>query len=110
MMAPAGLRDIVGYADAIGPGMRAIIPLAVDGTLGRPTTLAHDAHVVGLELHPYTFRPENQFQAKNFWLGTDPTTRNEAGSIAEIRAYLDAGIDAFFIDDPALGRKAVDLR
>ena len=110
MMAPTGLRDIVGYADAIGPGMRAIIPLAVDETLGRPTTLAHDAHVLGLELHPYTFRPENQFQAKNFWLGTDPTSRNEAGSIAEIRAYLDAGIDAFFTDDPALGRKAVDLR
>jgi glycerophosphoryl diester phosphodiesterase len=110
MMTQTGLRDIASYADAIGPGMRAIIPLTADGTLGRPTTLAHDAHAAGLELHPYTFRPENQFQAKNFWLGTDPATRNEAGSIAEIRAYLDAGIDAFFTDDPALGRKAVDLR
>ncbi|MBB6188147.1 glycerophosphodiester phosphodiesterase [Rhodanobacter sp. MP7CTX1] len=110
MMTPTGLRDIASYADAIGPGMRAIIPLVADGTLGRPTTLAHDAHAAGLELHPYTFRPENQFQAKNFWLGGDPATRNEAGSIAEIRAYLDAGIDAFFTDDPALGRKAVDLR
>ena len=110
MMTPAGLHEIAGYADAIGPGMRAIIPLTTDGMLGRPTTLAHDAHVAGLELHTYTFRPENYFQAKNFWLGSDPTTRNEAGSIAEIRAYLDAGIDAFFTDDPALGRKAVDLR
>jgi glycerophosphoryl diester phosphodiesterase len=110
MLTPAGLREIASYADAIGPGMREIIPLTADGMLGRPTTLAHDAHAAGLELHPYTFRPENGYQAKNFWLGSDPATYNEAGSIAEIRAYLDAGIDAFFTDDPAIGRKAVDLR
>jgi glycerophosphoryl diester phosphodiesterase len=110
MMTPAGLRDIAGYADAIGPNIRSIIPLATDGTLGKPTTLAHDAHAVKLELHPYTFRPENHFQAKNFWKGSDPKTFNEEGSIAEIRAYLDAGVDAFFTDDPALGRKAVDGR
>jgi glycerophosphoryl diester phosphodiesterase len=110
MMTPAGLRDIAGYADAIGPNIRSIIPLAADGTLGKPTSLAHDAHAVKLELHPYTFRPENYFQAKNFWQGSDPKTFNEAGSIAEIRAYLDAGVDAFFTDDPAIGRKALDGR
>lgn len=110
MMTPAGLRDIAGYADAIGPNIRAIIPLAKDGTLGQPTSLAHDAHAVKLELHPYTFRPENHFQAKNFWQGSDPKAFNEAGSVAEIRAYLDAGVDAFFTDDPAIGRKAVDGR
>lgn len=110
MMQPAGLREIAGYADAIGPNIRAIIPLAKDGTLGQPTALAHDAHAVKLELHPYTFRPENHFQAKNFWQGSDPKTFNEAGSIAEIHAYLDAGVDAFFTDDPAIGRKAVDGR
>lgn len=110
MMTPAGLHDIVGYADAIGPNIRAIIPLKADGTLGAPTSLVHDAHAAGLELHPYTFRPENHFQAKNFWQGSDPKTFNEAGSIAEIRTYLAGGIDAFFTDDPAIGRKAVDGR
>ena len=110
MMTPAGLRDIAAYADAIGPSIRSIIPLAADGSLGQPTTLAHDAHAAKLELHPYTFRPENFFQAKNFWKGSDPKTLNEAGSIAEIRAYLEAGVDAFFTDDPAIGRKAVDGR
>lgn len=110
MMKPAGLREIATYADAIGPNIRAIIPLAADGRLGKPSALVHDAHVAKLELHPYTFRPENHFQAKNFWQGGDPKTFNEAGSIAEIRAYLDAGIDAFFTDDPAIGRKAVDGR
>jgi glycerophosphoryl diester phosphodiesterase len=34
--------------------------------------------------------------------------RNPAGSIAEIQHYLAAGVDAFFTDDPALGRQAVD--
>jgi glycerophosphoryl diester phosphodiesterase len=110
MMTPAGLRDIATYADAIGPNIRSIIPLAADGTLGQPTALVHDAHAAGLELHPYTFRPENFFQAKNFWQGSDPKTFNAGGSIAEIRAYLDAGIDAFFTDDPALGRQALDRR
>jgi len=110
MTKPAGLCDIASYADAIGPNIRAIIPLAADGTLGKPTSLVHDAHAAKLELHPYTLRPENHFQAKDFWQGEDPKTFNEAGSIAEIRAYLDAGIDAFFTDDPAIGRKALDRR
>ena len=110
MAMPKGLRAIASYADAIGPNIRAIIPLAADGTLGRPTSLVHDAHAAKLELHPYTFRSENRFQAKNFWQGDDPDTVNAAGSVAEIRAYLDAGIDAFFTDDPAIGRKAVDGR
>ena len=38
----------------------------------------------------------------------DPAARNEAGSIREMRAYIEAGIDGFFTDDPALGRRAVD--
>jgi len=110
MMTPAGLRAIAEYADAIGPNIRAIIPLAADGTLGTPSPLVHDAHAAKLELHPYTFRPENFFQAKNFWNGSDPKTFNQAGSVAEIRAYIDAGVDAFFTDDPALGREALDKR
>ncbi|MGC1548884.1 MAG: glycerophosphodiester phosphodiesterase [Rhodanobacter sp.] len=110
MMTPVGLNEIAGYADAIGPNIRQIIPLTADRRLGVPTALVHDAHVAGLEVHVYTFRPENQFMARDFWSSDDPATRNEAGSIAEIRAYLDAGIDAFFTDDPALGREAVDKR
>lgn len=110
MMTPAGLREIARYADAIGPSIEAIIPRTADGRLASPTTLVHDAHALGLELHPYTFRPENQFLAKDFWRGDDPRSYNEAGLIAQLHAYLDTGIDAFFIDDAAIGRKAVDAR
>jgi glycerophosphoryl diester phosphodiesterase len=110
MMTAAGLRDIAAYADAIGPNLRTIVPLGPDGRLAAATTLVRDAHAAGLELYPYTFRPENHFQPRSLWLGSDPRTFNEAGSIAEIRACLDAGIDGFFTDAPALGRKALDGR
>ena len=110
MMTLAGLREVAAYADAIGPNVRAIIPLQPDGTFAEPTALVRHAHAAGLELHPYTFRPENHFLPKPLWQGSDPHTFNEAGSIAEIRAYLDAGIDGFFTDAPALGRKALDGR
>jgi len=108
MTTPTGLREVAGYADAIGPNTRAVMPLGPDGHLMPPTSLVRDAHAAGLEVHPWTFRPEQQFMARDFWRGDDPAVRNEAGSIAEIRAYLDTGIDAFFTDDPALGRAAVD--
>lgn len=110
MRAPAGLRDIATYADAIGPCLRAIIPLEVDGTYAAPTSLVHDAHAAGLEVHAYTFRPENRFLPRSLWQGDDPGTVNVAGAVTEIRTFLDAGIDAFFTDHPAIGREALDRR
>lgn len=108
MMTPAGLHDIAAYADAIGPNARAIVPVAIDGTLAAPTSLVRDAHAAGLEVHAYTFRPENAFLPRSLWLGDDPRTIHAAGSMLEIRACLDAGIDAFFTDHPAIGRAALD--
>ncbi|MEO5626268.1 MAG: glycerophosphodiester phosphodiesterase [Dokdonella sp.] len=108
MMKPAGLREIARYADAIGPWTRSIIPLDPHGALGTSTALVRHAHAAGLEVHAYTFRPENHFLPANLRDAAGDSARNEAGSIAEIRAYLAAGIDAFFTDDPAIGRKAVD--
>jgi glycerophosphoryl diester phosphodiesterase len=110
MMTPRGLRDIATYADAIGPSARAILPLRPDGGIDAATPLVRDAHVAGLEVHAYTFRPENCFLPRKLWRGDDPHAFNEAGSIAEIRAALDAGIDAFFTDHPAIGRVALDRR
>lgn len=108
MMQPQGLAEIARYADAIGPNKLSVIPRAADGRLSTPTALVADAHAVKLLVHPYTFRPENYFLPSDLRAPGTPATHNEAGAIAEIRAYLDAGIDGFFTDDPALGRKAVE--
>ena len=107
MVTPAGLAEVARYADVIAPPTRAIIPLAPDGKLARPTSLVADAHKAGLLVHIWTFRPENYFLAADFREGGDPAYRNEAGSVREIQAYLRAGIDGFFSDDPGLGKQAL---
>jgi len=108
LLTPAGLREVATYADAIGPNARTILPLDDQGRLGPPTPLVREAHAAGLQVHAWTFRPENVFLPKSLWHGGDPATYNAAGSIAEIRAHLAAGIDAFFTDDPSLGRQALE--
>lgn len=110
MTTPEALRHIAHYADAIGVQSRRVVRVDANGKLGQPTALVWNAHAAGLEVLAYTFRPENTFLPRTLWQGADPRTRNEAGSIAEIRAHLDAGIDGFFADDPALGRKALHAR
>ncbi len=107
MLSPKALRDIAEYAHAIGVPSRSYMAVDAAGELAMPTSLVRDAHAAGLDVIAYTFRPENQFLPRSLWLGDDPRVRNGSGSIAEIRAHLDAGIDGFFTDDPALGREAV---
>lgn len=109
MMQPAGLRAIAAYADIVAPDTRSIIPLGPDKRLRTPSPLVAAAHAAGLKVMPYTFRPENHFLPADFQTGAGPAARNPAGSIAEMRAYLAAGIDGFFTDDPGLGRQAVVL-
>lgn len=103
-----GLRAIAGYAQLVGPSLRSVIPLTADGALGAPTALVAEAHAAGLQVMPYTFRPENHFLPGALQDARGAGAVNRDGSIAEIRAYLAAGIDGFFTDDPAVGRAAVD--
>ncbi len=35
------------------------------------------------------------------------TLQSPAGSLAEMGRYIQAGIDGFFTDDPAIGRRAI---
>ncbi|MFC5461451.1 glycerophosphodiester phosphodiesterase [Massilia niabensis] len=103
-----GLRDMALYADVVAPVNRAVIPLGQGDRLAEPTTLVADAHRAGLPVVAWTFRPENAFLAADFRNGAGPNARNEAGSIAEMRRYLDTGIDGLFSDDTALARRAID--
>lgn len=108
MVSPRGLREVATYADVIAPPTRAVIPLGQDERLAAPTSLVADAHRAGLQVVVWTFRPENVFLAADFRNGAGLDARNEAGSIAEIRRYLETGIDGLFSDDTGLARAAID--
>ena len=106
MLTPAGLAEIKGYADGIGPWKPQVMSLTVvpfkatnaagtayTGSLAdvntvTPTSLIADAHRAGLFVHTYTFRSEQEYLA-GFYQG-DPT--------AEYLAFFRAGIDGVFTD------------
>lgn len=108
LIAPAGLESIADYANAIGPSKSLIIPRDADGASGAPTSLVSNAHAVGLAVHPWTFRAENNFLPTNLRSSADPT---QVGDLAgELNAYLAAGIDGFFTDHPAIAHQALLAR
>ncbi|XAO70676.1 MAG: hypothetical protein AAYR33_06250 [Acetobacteraceae bacterium] len=67
-----------------------------------------DAHEAGLLVHSCTARPENFFLPKELRNGAAPEACNPEAMIAEVKRYLDMGLDGFFTDDPAFERLAVD--
>lgn len=98
LVTPAGLKGIATYADGIGPAKDRVIGRDAAGKLLPPTPLVADAHVAGLKVHPWTFRPENYFLPTGLRQGVDPAARGDIA--AEYRAYLAAGVDGVFSDDP----------
>jgi glycerophosphoryl diester phosphodiesterase len=101
---PRGLAEIATYADGIGPDKSRIVAGNSAGKpLGQPTTLVRDAHRVGLLLHPFTFRPENEFLASDFRVG-DPSSKEythaRGDQPAELALYYSLGVDGLFADNP----------
>jgi glycerophosphoryl diester phosphodiesterase len=109
MVRSQGLTEIATYADYVAPATRLVIPLDPEGRLGPKTELVEAAHDAGLLVSTWTFRPENRYLAADFRDGSAPEARNERGSIAEMRRYMETGLDAFFTDDTALGVIAAGL-
>lgn len=99
-----GLQQVAEYVDGIGPDKRQVISAEVDGALGVPTSLVADAHAAGLLVHPYTFRAENKFLPVNLQSGGGPAKKGD--EVAEQIAYLKAGVDGLFTDQPDLGVEA----
>ena len=108
MMTADGLAAIAAYADWVAPWTRQLIPLGAGDRLAEPKAVIADAHRCGLLVGCYTFRPENQYLAADFRNDAGANARNPEGSVAEIRRYVSEGLDGFFTDDPALGRRALD--
>ena len=102
-----GLAEIAGYADGVGPSKGYVIPV-VGGILdpANATTFVHDAHAVGLVVHPYTYRVENQFLPLNLRIGSDPNGRGDLQG--ELEMFLEVGIDGFFTDNTDVGVTARD--
>ncbi len=109
-----GLAEIATYADGIGPWKRMIVSvknvdanndgkaddLNNDGAINdadrvtlAPTSLVQDAHKVGLQVHPYTFRNEAGTLASNY--GGNPAK--------EFEQFINLGVDAYFTDFPGTG-------
>lgn len=89
------LRVIAQYADAIGIAKALATPEAIQA-----------AHAANLQVHVWTFRAENEFLPSDLQAGGG---RAAHGNLeAEIRRYLDRGIDGFFVDFPAIGVRARD--
>ena len=80
------------------------MPSEPDGTLAAPSSVIEDAHDAGLFVHGWTFRRENRYLSAGHRRGVNP---NGAGDmVGEVRAFLAAGMDGFFTDNPDLGAQA----
>jgi glycerophosphoryl diester phosphodiesterase len=101
LVTAAGLREIARYADGVGPEKIQVIPRDAAGNLTTPTNLVRDAHAARLQVHPYTFRAENNFLPTNLRSSAD--LREYGNLFAELDAYFAAGIDGFFTDNADLG-------
>jgi glycerophosphoryl diester phosphodiesterase len=108
MATPGGLKAVAAYADGIGPNKALVIPRNMLGTLGKSTALVGDAHKAGLAVHPWTFRRENYFLPLGQKSGINPLAIGDLES--EIRAFLAAGVDGVFSDNPAQAVTARDKR
>lgn len=102
-----GLAVIAQHADAVGVHKSLVVPRTAAGTLGEPGPLVADAHASGLAVHAFTFRSENAF------LPVDLRRGDRDGDLgdgrAECVAFLRAGVDGLFADDPGTAVVARDL-
>ena len=100
----AGLREIAGYADAIGPHKRLVVQFA--NGQASDSGLARRARAAGLGVHPWTLRAENEFLPQDLRSSQGASAHGDLAR--EIQALLDAGVTGFFSDHPDLAVKARD--
>jgi glycerophosphoryl diester phosphodiesterase len=106
MLTPDGLRDVARYARGIGVDKVLVLPRDAEGRLRPATALVRDAHAAGLLVHVFTLRAENRFLPADFRGSGPPEARGDLAG--EAGAFLKAGIDGFFADQPELGVRARD--
>lgn len=90
MLTHDSLKEISSTAYGIGPYKRYIVPEVEKGVAGAPTNLIAEAHSLGLKVHPYTFRSEDQYLLKDY--NQDPQR--------EYLQFFELGVDGLFSDFP----------
>ena len=90
LTSPKELAKIAEYAEALGPYKRLIIPVSEDKRLKPATSLINDAQAVGLKVHTWTFRKEDQYLAPDY----------NGNPQAEYEQFFKLGIDGVFSDFP----------
>jgi glycerophosphoryl diester phosphodiesterase len=93
----AGLKDIAGYADAIGPEKRLIVPVGPDGSLLPPTDLVTRAHALGLLVHVWTLRIDKEFLPAGY----------HGRAEAEFEQFRTLGVDGLFTDFPDVAARVL---
>jgi len=96
LVTPVGLAGIARYAAGIGPAKDRIVSRDAAGFSQHPTPLIHDAHAIGLLVHPFTFRNENRFLPAEERSSTDPNAYGNA--FAEYQQFYALGVDGLFSD------------
>lgn len=90
LTSPIGLAGIAEYADAIGPYKQLIVPVSKEKRLQPATSLIKEAHALGLKVHAWTFRDEQQYLAADY----------QGNPQAEYEQFFKLGIDGVFSDFP----------
>ena len=106
LITPEGLKDIASYATGIGPSKTMVVPVK-EGKNAAPTSLVRQAHAAGLLVHVWTLRPENAFLPAALKAHPVENGATRGDALADIEAFLRAGVDGLFTDDPAVGRQAI---
>jgi glycerophosphoryl diester phosphodiesterase len=108
LVTATGLRRVATYADAVGVAKDLVLPRHPDaGTIGDPSAVVADAHAAGLLVHVWTLRDENAFLPTGYRRGEDPAAIGS--SMEEAQAFLDAGVDGLFTDQPDTTLEACGL-
>ena len=103
MVTPEGLRLIASYAHGVGPDWSLVLPTTA-GALGAPSSLVAEARALGLQVHPWTVRAENQFLPPALRRGKNPAAHGDAQAV--FKALYAAGVNGVFSDFPDLAVKA----
>jgi len=105
LASPAGLKAIARYADGVGPNSAWIVP--VSGNVAQePTDFVRNAHNEKLAVHPWTFRPENNFLPQQYRQG-NPSSPQFLAATGNLPGWLalfyGLGVDGVFTDTANTG-------